>query len=251
MVPPNRLVFAKLGLVLVGLFSICWSVVTIPYFETGSWAIALANAARRADWNGSRSDVNSEPKLERAWRWIRPAMSSYAIMIQIGILERFAGAKGQVDNRIPDLIARTRQALAHNPNDSFSWLALFWLCSWDSKSAPPRCLDYLRMSYRVGPNEGWIAERRNALAHKYFHELPLDLREAVATEFNGLVNSSLFIKAADLFIAAPSSVRENLAVYFSEIEESRRNFFFLELRSRGLTKLPHEARDDDSQRPDR
>jgi hypothetical protein len=65
-----------------------------------------------------------------------------------------------------------RQSLACSPADPFFWLALYAL----EPSAP---LNYLTASYRLGPNEGWIALKRNLVAFANFDELPDDLRRIV------------------------------------------------------------------------
>ena len=64
--------------------------------------------------------------------------------------------------------------------DPFFWLALYAL----EPSAP---LNYLTASYRLGPNEGWIALKRNPVAFANFDELPEDLRRIVVQEFVRIV----------------------------------------------------------------
>ena len=53
-------------------------------------------------------------------------------------------------------------------------------------------LTLLRMSYWSGPNEAWIAVRRNSLALGVFPSLPGDLAEQALSEFVGLVRSGLY-----------------------------------------------------------
>jgi hypothetical protein len=60
-------------------------------------------------------------------------------------------------------------------------------------------LEYLRMSYLMGPNEGWIALKRNVLALAVFERLPLDVAEMAIRELANLLSSGLIREAGGIF----------------------------------------------------
>jgi hypothetical protein len=84
-----------------------------------------------------------------------------------------------------------RSSLACSPADAFFWLVLFAL-------ETPAPLSYLRASYRLGPNEGWIALKRNPVAFTKFGQLPVDLRNTVVREFLGILEMGLYDEAVKI-----------------------------------------------------
>lgn len=70
-------------------------------------------------------------------------------------------------------------------------------------------LEYLERSYQLGPNEGWIALRRNGLALAIFSRLPPELAEKAAAEFVGLVRSG-YLDAAPILVGPAWAVRDQL-----------------------------------------
>jgi hypothetical protein len=62
----------------------------------------------------------------------------------------------------------------------------------------PDDVKYLRMSYRLDPNEGWIALKRNRLAFEKFDQLSTDLAESAIGEYVALVKSGLYEQAAEI-----------------------------------------------------
>jgi hypothetical protein len=94
-----------------------------------------------------------------------------------------------------------RQSLACSPADPFFWLALYVL----EPSAP---LKYLTASYRLGPNEGWIALKRNPVAFANFDELPDDLRHTVVQEFVRIVEMDTIYDAMKILVGPAWDQRE-------------------------------------------
>jgi len=94
-----------------------------------------------------------------------------------------------------------RRSLACSPADPFFWLALYAL----EPSAP---LDYLTASYRLGPNEGWIALKRNPVAFANFDELSDDLRRMVVQEFVRIVEMDDINDAVKIFVGPAWDRRE-------------------------------------------
>jgi hypothetical protein len=102
-----------------------------------------------------------------------------------------------------------RQSLACSPSDPFFWLALYAL----EPSAP---LTYLTESYRLGPNEGWIALKRNPVAFANFDELPDDLRRIVVQEFVRIVEMNSLDDAVKIFVGPAWDNRE---LIFSQMDQ--------------------------------
>ena len=70
-------------------------------------------------------------------------------------------------------------------------------------------VNYLRLSYRLGPNESWIALWRNKLAFALFERLPADLSKQAIDEFVGLLNTrQLTRELAGVFEGAPTAAQK-------------------------------------------
>ena len=119
------------------------------------------------------------------------------------------------------------------PSDVFLWFALFLADSARNDSSAER-LPYLRMSYELGTNEGWIAVMRNRLALALYPELPPDLAEAATSEFLGLVRSELYDAAADTIAGPGWPIRDVLLTRLRELSERNRRDFAAVLNRREL-----------------
>jgi hypothetical protein len=109
-----------------------------------------------------------------------------------------------------------RQSLACSPADPFFWLALYAL----EPSAP---LKYLTASYRLGPNEGWIALKRNPVAFANFDELPEDRRRIVVQEFVRIVEMDYSIDdAVKIFVGPAWDQRELILSQMDQVPLEQR-----------------------------
>jgi hypothetical protein len=81
------------------------------------------------------------------------------------------------------------------------------------------------MSYRLGPNEGWVALKRNGNAFSIYDLLPLDLREATLTEFVGLVKAGFERETVDILEGPAWNVRELLLARLTDVSERHRQRF--------------------------
>jgi hypothetical protein len=117
-----------------------------------------------------------------------------------------------------------RAALAQSPTDALMWLSAFWLKRLRGDPAVDD-LKLLRMSYRSGPNEGWIAIRRSPLSLAAFQSLPHDLQQESLQEFVGLVRSGYYADAADILAGPGWPVRDQLLGGLIKLEEATRRGF--------------------------
>jgi hypothetical protein len=94
------------------------------------------------------------------------------------------------------------------------------------------------MSYQLGPNEGWIALKRNPIALANFATLPPDLAEAGISEFVALVRSHLYSEAGDIVAGQARPIRGLLFARLWDIKEADRQAFANLLYDRGLDDIP-------------
>jgi hypothetical protein len=123
-----------------------------------------------------------------------------------------------------------RQSLACSPADPFFWLALYAL----EPSAP---LDYLAASYRLGPNEGWIALKRNPVAFANFDELPDDLRRMVVQEFVRIMDMDAIDDAMKILVGAAWDNRELILSQMDQVPLPQRQRLQAALTSAGYDVL--------------
>ena len=140
-----------------------------------------------------------------------------------------------------DLITRTqsegeaalRRSLFCMPTDAFLWFALFWIEN-SMRGLQEKNFELLRLSYRTGPNEGWLAIRRNRLAVALYPGLPADLKQAAADEFAQLVRSDLITEAAEIFAGPGTQVRSILLQRLQGIDEKKLRFLSILLAGKGI-----------------
>jgi hypothetical protein len=123
-----------------------------------------------------------------------------------------------------------RQSLACSPADPFFWMVLYAL----EPSAP---LTYLTASYRLGPNEGWIALKRNPVAFANFDELPHDLRRIVVQEFLRIVEMDTIDDAVKIFVGAAWDQRELILSQMDQVPLPQRQAFQAALTRAGYDVL--------------
>jgi hypothetical protein len=123
-----------------------------------------------------------------------------------------------------------RHSLACSPADPFFWLALYAL----EPSAP---LTYLTASYRLGPNEGWIALKRNPVAFANFDELSDDLRRIVVQEFVRIVEMDTIDDAVKIFVGPAWDNRELILSQMDQVPLPQRQKFQAALASAGYDVL--------------
>jgi hypothetical protein len=64
----------------------------------------------------------------------------------------------------------------------------------------PQQMQYLWLSYQLGPNKGWIAARRNRFALTIFERLPPALAEYPLDEFARMLGSGFYGESIENFI---------------------------------------------------
>src|SRR5262249_24778290 len=148
--------------VLLGCAGIAWGLLVLPNgwrsiaIERMSGAI-IAGEAFRPDV----IDAQLERSVATVSGWCRPASVRSAAILRLALWED-AVSQGQrelIDPRIGLLRVGILRALGCSPAEPYRWLVLFTVDS-SRTGFDPRYLAYLRLSYQLGPNEGWISQHR-------------------------------------------------------------------------------------------
>lgn len=124
-------------------------------------------------------------------------------------------------------------ALSQDPCNSFLWFADYWLGRLRG-DAIDRGSKLLRMSYDLGPNEAWIAQRRNPVALESWAALPTDLIERVLSEFARLVQSGLYEEAGNIVAGPGWPIHQQLLGRLEPLDEADRHAMARELARRDL-----------------
>ncbi|MBV9985230.1 hypothetical protein [Bradyrhizobium sp.] len=112
-----------------------------------------------------------------------------------------AGDETGITRTQSDLDVALLDALDCAPTDPLLWLARFWLQN-NTRGLQQDNFKALTLSYRFGPNEGWLALRRSRFALAVYPALPDDLKQQAIDEFVQLVKSDFITDAADI-VAGP------------------------------------------------
>ena len=130
------------------------------------------------------------PSLDsiKASAYCRPAALRSTAIIELRMQEVAASKsdREQIDQQLKSTESVIRKSLSCAPADSFLWLALYSV-EVTKTGFKPDYLKYLRLSYQLGPQEGWIALKRDPLAFAQFQNLPVDLRGDAVSEFVAMV----------------------------------------------------------------
>jgi hypothetical protein len=159
-------------------------------------------------------------------KWDRPSVFGSAALIRLRLLEQAIADDDRkaIDGRMVELQTGIRKSLANSPAAPFLWLVLFWLENSQNGFARDH-LKYLRASYLTGPNEGWIAMKRNRVALAIFSQLPPDLAECVIHEFARLVGSLFIDEAADILVGPGWPIHNRLLLALKDVTLINRQFF--------------------------
>jgi hypothetical protein len=163
----------------------------------------------------------------------RPAITHADAIIRLNIAETTLVSNiANVDERLLQARSAIIRSLACSPSDSFLWLGLYWVDAV-SKGLNEQSLKFLRRSYELGANEGWIIVKRNRAALAIYPSLPPDLAEMVLAEFQKLFEPGLVLTAVDLFLGPGWPIRDILLARVANAPQSQRQNFSNLLRARG------------------
>jgi len=223
---------------IVAIFGICaiaWAVNVVPVYRT---AASLAQAAQDAI-SGDRFNATQLSTMKRLLdtapaRTPQASDLSNVVVVRMLLLEDRLKVENQPSiSELVELQTAARAAIDQSPTNSFMWLADLWLKRLRGGSAQTD-LNSLRMSYWSGPNEAWIAVRRNALAVSIFPSLPSDIAEQALLEFVGLVRSGLYADASNILAGPGWAIHEQLLGRLVQVGEADRRAFARAIASKDI-----------------
>jgi hypothetical protein len=234
-----------------GICAIAWAFNAILAYRTDA---PLADTAQRIlssdKFNAAQLRAMKRQLDAARARPLEASALSGAAVIRLLLLEDElrAGNRQPSALEIEELQMLLSAALAQSPTNSFMWLTDLWLRRLAGGSTDDD-LNLLRMSYWSGPNEAWIAVRRNPLALGVFPSLPSDIAEQALSEFVGLVRSGLYADASNILAGPGWAIREQLLGRLVQIEEGDRRGFAKALASKDLDGVGVPGVDEQPSRP--
>ena len=237
----NYILLARSYFVILGCIAVWWGIVGFTVIWRDSSIQRIATRIIVGDTFKIETLAQQLPMIDNIKRsaYCHPAALRSAAIIQLRMAEIAASAKdrpnGEDLKSLGDVI---RSSLSCVPADPFLWLALYWV-EVTENGFKPNYLNYLRLSYRLGPHEGWIVLKRNPFVFGAFQQLPADLRENVIDEFVAMVRDDKFSeKAGETFVGPAWPERELILSHLNRLSDSERQGFADELFRRGYINVP-------------
>jgi len=148
------------------------------------------------------------------------------------------GDADQIRQTRSALESALQEAFACTPADPYLWLTVFWSQN-NTRGLQQDNFGSLRLSYRYGPNEGWLALRRNRYAVAIYPALPDDLKRNAIDEFRQLVKSDFITDAADIIVGPGRSISDLLLSRLDGIDVQKLRFLARLLDAKGFeAKIP-------------
>ncbi|RTE90033.1 hypothetical protein D6B98_26395 [Bradyrhizobium sp. LVM 105] len=137
------------------------------------------------------------------------------------------------DRRMENAEDKIRTALRENPMGSFLWLMLYSVGT-ARNGLDPKNISYLEQSYATGPNEGWVALRRNRLALAVFPVLSTLVQSEVISEFANTVDSDFIAEAELTLIGVGWTYKERLLSALESVDLASRQALRKRLSNDGI-----------------
>ncbi len=230
----------RLFLVTAGASAMIWAVAALPVFWPENVITNVAGAVVAGE--AFKPDVLAavEVLTEGAGGGkLRSSMLGHAAVIRLRQAEDSlrSGSPDLVNKQLESLERIVDRALKNAPEDSLLWLTAFWLDT-ARHGLRPDGLRFLRMSYELGPYEGWIAIRRNGAALTAYPILPSDLAQQAIAEFVGLVRWGLVNEAAAIAAGPGRPLRNVLFARLRDLSDEQRRAFANAIYGRELDDVP-------------
>lgn len=225
-----------------GCFALAWSVYSFTLFarEAPLENVVRRIIAREAFRNDVIASFEKEGSQQRPNEWQRAAGLFSRAVIDVRLVEK-AFERGDLKH-LDDLLLRSevsiRSSLSVAPADPFLWAVYFWI--ENTKDGFRRSnLSYLSMSYKTGPNEGWVAVTRSRFALALFRSLTPELAEDAVGEFSHLVASRFYNETISQLSRSGPDLSDRLLKSLGGIEMDDREAFAKAAYKRGFDwKVP-------------
>jgi hypothetical protein len=236
----TRINITRLILAAAGSLAMVWALAVIPVFLSESVIADVAKAV--IDGEAFKPEVLAavEARTETdGGSALRSSVLGKAVVIRLRRAEDAirAGDAKVINQKLESLTKIVQVTLRSAPDDPFLWLVWFWLDT-SRNGVRPDSLPFLRMSYDLGPYEGWIAVKRDRVALADFSALTSDLSERAISEFAGLVRWGLTPEAADIAAGTAPPLRRVLFARLKDLDYEQRRAFASIIYGRELDDVP-------------
>jgi hypothetical protein len=221
---------------LLGVAAVAWGGFELPLFWRQAPLDRVASEVQQGHVFTTPLLMDEAERLEASEKsaFCNPSALRDAAVIRLAVVGNLLSENKTQTSAFAALNQATRTALACAPTDAFAWLTLFWLDVKGHGLTPENAV-FLRMSYAEGPNEGWIALRRNRLAMGLFSRLPSDLADDAVDEFVKLVNTGgLYPETAAIFAGAGPAVQKRLVDAMGAAKPVPREIFAKTIYDKGI-----------------
>jgi hypothetical protein len=226
----------RLFALILGLGGIAWGATTFPLL----WQHSLIEgiSTHIIDRNTFKVDALTplmpEVAATEQAEFCRPEALRGAAVIRLRLAEEalMDGKRAIINGQLISLQDAIRHSLACSPTDPFLWVVLAWVEN-AREGFKPNQLQYIRLSYESGPNEGWVAVRRNRLALAIYERLPPDLADAATVEFARMIDSWLFDDTISIFTGPGWRIRDKLLKRIETVSARPREGFAKSLYEQG------------------
>jgi hypothetical protein len=212
----------------LGVTAAVWGAYTFPvsWAQAGIIKTALHIVVGDTFKPGALEAINGFLDTIPHSQWQHPLVLSSIAILRLRSLEQATsdGDRASIDRQMRVLEESIESSLRTSPDDPYLWMVLFWLTN-TKDGFSRKHLKYLAMSYRTGPNEGWVAIKRNRLALALFGQLTIDLQQQAIAEFARLVDSNFLQVAADNLTGPGWPVRDRLVGALSSTDVVKREQF--------------------------
>ncbi|MGV7217064.1 hypothetical protein [Bradyrhizobium sp. UFLA05-112] len=224
-------------LFLFGFIGLAWSLTALPSFTlttSGRDIVARIIADERFK-PGVLAGVLERMKADPRPLMLQPEFSQGEALVMLRSAEEAMQRKssGEADREVEAAERKVRATLARTPSDSFLWLMLYSIAT-TRNGFDANNIIYLEQSYASGPNEGWIALRRNRVALAIFSGLNETSRAIVVSEFAELVDSELIEDAAANLMGVGWAHRQRLLASLERVDIANRRSLAKRLSIEGL-----------------
>jgi hypothetical protein len=225
---------ARTLLVFLGCAAVSWGIYGLPAFARQVPIERVATHVLKGDPFKSGVLTALMPQVEAAEgaEPCNPVVMRSAAIIRTRMAERAIVDGVDIDTQLNALRDSIRRSLACSPADPFLWVVLYWV-EINRSGFQLDHLKYLRLSYQLGPNEGWIALKRNGYSLAIFDRLPPNLAHMVVAEFADLLNSGFVIMTVEIIEGPGWSHRELLLSHLTDVTSRYRDEFARKLYKDG------------------
>ena len=227
---------ARLVVAAAGAIAVLWSVqlMRLSWSHMGLSNAAIAVADRQPFKAGLLEQL--EPRLEavEAESTCAPAALHDAAVIRSRLAETaiVGGMRVEIDPALQWLDAAVRKSLQCSPMDPFLWLALYWE-DVQINGVRPGSVAALEMSYRLGPNEGWIAIGRSRYGLAAYDYVSSAAKEAILDEERALLDAGLIKEVADNLTGSGWPIRDRILARLGTANAENRELLARRLRRDG------------------